>query len=390
MEKEIISDNDIDERVKVLKMMYTVVKKLANDNIYCEDSEKAAIINKYGITLISGDKGDICVTGDFILAKDTNTRYITIYNVKTNTKIKISISAGVIEEHLAVSNSGNALLTVKLNIDSLCVIDESCNIVYKIDCGFDIRVYDNKKTVIIKYYNQDRETVKINIDTKEIRVNSFELCEIPNFGSLECIGVYKDTKNRGISINSECDRYTKYKLGINGTPVTKKAYQDITRPYELNETNTLYTHELVGYTQKMGLINIHGEELLEAVFDEISYIGNNCYVISNEGFKSLYSSSVDDIILGADVIKDIVIHDTLPLCILYFRDGTVKLFNNNTSEIFDTSELAKHFDCSYSKERPYIIRVKLPYGTRYITNQLRPITNYDYKKKLMSNEWIAM
>ena len=121
MEKEIISDNDIDERVKVLKMMYTVVKKLADNTIYCEDSEKAAIVNKYGITLLSGDKGDICVTGDFILAKDTNTRYITIYNVKTNTKVKLNISAGVIKEHLAVSNSGNALLAVQINIHSLYV-----------------------------------------------------------------------------------------------------------------------------------------------------------------------------------------------------------------------------------------------------------------------------
>lgn len=389
MEKEIISNNDIEERVKVLKMIYNVVKRLANDTIYCEDSEKAVIINKYGITLIDGNKGDIYVAGDFIIVKD-NQQSTTFYNVKTNTEKKLNIGTGMIESYLAVSNSGNALLAVQINVHSLYVIDESCNIVYQIDYGFDIRVYKNSKTVTIKYYSQDRETVKINIDNKEIRINSFELCEIPSFGSLECIGVYNDTKSRGISINSECDRYTKYKLGINGTPVTKKAYQDITRPYELNRTNTLYTHELVGYTQKMGLINIQGDELLEAVFDEITYIGNKCYVLSNEGFKSLYSSSVDDIILGADVIKDIVIHDTLPLCILYFRDKTVKLFDNNTSEVFDTLELAKHFDCSYSKESPNIIRVKLPYGTRYITNQLRPITNYNYKKKLMSNEWIAM
>lgn len=388
MYSEIEIDSEMLDRVSILQMMYDTVHPLSKDVIYCAQGEDVTLVNRYGIELATGTVDTIRRLGMFIamLDKDNTT---SIYCFSTGVSKKIS-TENRYHHYFTLKSAGTEYIAIEYSSRAV-ILDKYLNTVIDIEASR-LGVYAGDSRICFKYRAElfKECTGYINRLTGKVEsYDSFELCN-----GLRLIAT-EYHKEKGVSINKECIQHLRYKLSNNDRIVTPKSYEDIVKTMELSSTNTLFTIEVDSGCRnkyKVGLIRDDGVELLEPIYDVIQYMGSNNYLLTvykgNPDCKAIYNTE-EGIIYNFGELASVEIHKTLPLFTLLKNNGEIALFTSTGLE-FNPVDLAKHFKCSYSKQRPDIIRVDLEYGKKYITNTLVPITNIHEITKVTAHEWVPM
>lgn len=387
---ELYSDNkELKDKVSILNMIYEHVIPLSRDVIYCETGNDVYIVHKDGGTIAEGDKDRIKLVGLFLIVGKSRSGCYTIYSFYTNKKIDVDDSAK--NSILSAISSVKVLCDRCLYIEKwggVSIYDMNLTEIFKCRGSRPV-VWERSKTrICIKYTSLlSYQRLLTTLDISSGKVESIDEFDIAD--NIKCVAL-KENDKRGISVNTQCDDYLKYGLSAYGSIVTNKLYEDITKPPELKNVNTFLVYELDSARNKVvGLIDMHGNELLQPIYSKIAYIGCNNYIVEYKEMQSLYSS-VTGVTYNFGELKSITVHKTLPLSILYFKDNSVKLLNNITGKQFDVAEIAKQFKCSYNKADPTIIRIDLDFGAKYITNTLVPITNMHKIAGLNASGWVAM
>lgn len=383
---EVTISEELNTRLSILNMIYSVVKPLSNDVIYCEQDDSVTVVNRNGIEIMSGTKDTLKTLGAFLVILDKDISEAEIYCFSTNRhkKIKYKNSYGyelkqVGQEFLIVSLGGYSLIFNKY-------LDEILNInTYKLNA------YEYGDSRICIKYRLDllRESTGF-INRLTGKVTSYDSFDLNDNYTLLATDYHE---NKGITINKDCIEYFKYKLVKDNIIVSNKSYEDITKPSELNSTDTFYIFDLdERHNRKVGLLRGDGVEMLEPIYDEIRYIGANNYILdivnNDRKYTAIYNSD-RGVVYNFDELISAEVHKTLPIVLIARSDGEFRLLTTTGTEI-KLEELPKYFKCSYSEQRTDIIRVDLGYSKKYITNTLVPITNIHEIAKLSTHNWIPM
>lgn len=387
MYSEISVDNELKERLNILQMMYDIVQPLSKDVIYCSQNDEVTLVNRYGVELATGTKDTIHKVGCFVAMIDKyNTTSIYCFSTGMSKKIENKNK----HHYFSMKEVGPEYLIIEY-ISRAVILDRYLNTVFDVEASR-LRAYVNDSKICVKHRIDLFRESTAYINRLTGKVEFYDYFDLDD--TYRCIATEYHTE-KGITVNKDCVQNLRYKLSKNGKIVTSRSYEDITKPVELTSTNTFFTFDLGGKYKKdtkMGLITDEGVELLETIYDSILYVGANNYlvgiIIHNKRYLALYNSE-KGVIYNFNELAGAEMHRTLPLLMVYKADGELKLLTTCGIE-FSPVDLAKYFRCSYSKQRPDIIRIDLDYGKKYITNTLIPITNMHEINKLSTHEWIPM
>jgi hypothetical protein len=219
----------------------------------------------------------------------------------------------------------------------------------------------------------------ILIDAINSRILSYEVKNIVN-SIFDAIAVEQDEKY-------EC---LVYKLGISNKTISEKSYHLIEKPLALSRTDLFQVYNKISKDEYLtGLISEDGTEVLEPIYSEIQFLATDIFVLSykrdNETYKGIFKRE-QGMIVGLTDAVSIVMHPTLPVAMIWLRDGSFKLMDNQGNK-FGVDEFSRHFNCSYVGN---VIKVDLGYKTEFITTQLTPVTNRTVLSKLEDATWIDM
>lgn len=382
-------DEELNTRVSILQMMYSIVQPLSKDVIYCEQDDNVTVVNRNGIEIASGTKDTLKILGIFLAIVDKNVRRVTIYCFSTQRQKKIDNIANY--GFFDLKQAGPEFISLEIG-SRVIILNKYLDTIFDVNT-YKLKAYVNGESRVCIKYRIDlyrESTGYINRLTGAIEsYDSFDLNETYRMLATDY------HKSKGIAINKDCIHYFKYKLVKDNIIVSKKSYEDITKPSELTSTDTLYTFDLddkYRASTKIGLIRRDGTELLEPIYDGIRYVGANNYIVdmikNDVRYTAIYNSERGVLYNFGELISADM-HRTLPFVVLFKVGGGVKLLTTDGNEI-EPAELSKYFKCSYSEQRPDIIRLDLDYGKKYITNTLVPITNMHEITKMTAHNWIPM
>lgn len=392
MYSEICVDNELNERLNILQMMYSTVQPLNSEVIYCAQEDEVTLVNRYGVELARGTKDTIRKAGCFIAMLDKdNTTSIYCFSTGASKKIKNSNNR---HHYFSMKEAGTEYVVIEYMARSV-ILDRYLNNVFDVETSR-LKVYVSDSKICVKHrIDMFRESTGY-INRLTGKVEFYDYFDLDD--TYRCIAT-EYHRDKGLTVNKDCIQYLKYKLTKNGSIVSSRSYEDITKPSELRTTNTFFTFDLGGKYRrdtKLGLLRDDGVELLEPVYDSIRYIGANNYlvdiikdnIINSVRYSAIYNSDTG-VVYNFNEVVSAEMHKTLPLLVLIKADGGVKLITTSGIEM-EPAEIAKYFKCSYSEQRPDIIRIELDYGKKYITNTLVPITNLHEISRLSTHNWIPM
>lgn len=381
--------DELNTRMDILKMMYSVVKPLSNEIIYCEQDEVVTIVNKNGIEIATGTKDNLKRVGTFLILIDKKSNIVTIYSYSTNRKIDIKDTS--IISYINFKEVSDDILQIEL-VRRNILINRYLEILVDIDTYTMHAYIQSEYKICLKFSVDVNRNCTAYLNRVTGRMESYDQFDLDEHYSCLATDFHKKT---GVSINKDCTACFKYKLVRDGVIISQKSYEDIIKPSELSNTNTFYT---IGYNKnssnpiKKGLIRDDGAELLSADYDNIQYVGAENYILTliqnNIQYSAIYNSK-SGVVYGFDELANALVHRNLPMVVLYLRNNTIKLLTTN-GLVIEPAEISKYFKCSYSQQRPDIIRVELEYGKKYINNALMPITNMHEIAKLSTHTWIPM
>lgn len=381
--------DELNTRMDILKMMYSVVKPLSNEIIYCEQDEDVTIVNKNGIEIATGTKDTLKRVGTFLALVDKKRNVITICCYSTNRKLDIKDTS--VRRYLNFKEVSDDILQIEF-VQRNVLLNKYLEILVDIDT-YSLHTYiQNEYRICLKFSIDMSRSCTAYLNRVTGRIESYDQFDLDEHYSCLATEFHKKT---GISVNKECITCFKYKLVKDGMVISQKNYEDILKPSELNSTNTFYTVEFNrdnSNLNKRGLLRNDGVELLSADYDNIQYVGANNYILTltqnNVQYFAIYNSE-KGVLYGFNELANAVMHKNLPLVVLYFKNNTIKLLTTD-GLVINPAEISKYFKCSYSQQRPDIIRVELEYGKKYINNALIPITNMHEISRLSTHTWIPM
>lgn len=381
--------DELNTRMDILKMMYSVVKPLSNEIIYCEQDEVVTIVNKNGIEIATGTKDTLKRVGTFLILIDKKSNIVTIYSYSTNRKIDIRDTS--IVSYINFKEVSGDILQIEL-VRRNMLINRYLEILVDIDTYLLHAYIQSEYKICLKFLVDGNRNCTAYLNRVTGRIESYDQFDLDEHYSCLATDFHKKT---GVAINKDCVACFKYKLVRDGMIISQKSYEDIIKSSELSNTNTFYT---IGYNKnssnsiKKGLIRDDGAELLSADYDNIQYVGAENYILTliqnNIQYSAIYNSK-SGVVYGFDELANALVHRNLPMVVLYLRNNTIKLLTTN-GLVIEPAEISKYFKCSYSQQRPDIIRVELEYGKKYINNALMPITNMHEIAKLSTHTWIPM
>lgn len=371
--------NELDTQMNILSMMYSKVKALSNDIIYCEQDNLVELVNKHGIKLISATKDTMKLVGNFILGYNISNETTTIYSFTCNKRVELKQSEVMLIKELG------SYLQLKLYDYKYLIIDNNLNILFSVN-SYSAIAYINGNKIKVNYTLDGFKQLTATISTITKKVESYDSVDIDDTYSIIATEYHKGT---GYTFNSSSQENLKYKLAKHGIIKSDKAYEDIIKPHELECTNTFYVYE---YNKEplIGLLRDDGKELLEPIYSSINYIGADNYILTYMNYYKAIYNSHKGVIFDFNEVKCVSIHANLPITVVQFTNNSIKLINHINGDIFNANELSKQFKCYYSKQNNNIIKVKLDYSNKYITNRLVPITNMHEISKIANNDWVEM
>ena len=366
---------DINEIEQVLKLGYNNVRLLANELIVCDDYEKSYIFDKYGNELGSGKKEYINTYGDYVIIYDSTNMVHLVISAETRKSIKMPYNIHKVEvlgQYLLFSYYDKFII-LNSNLEKFAEVKE---------CYY--RYYNNTP---IGY----TITYQYKLTKYELLINKFK-----NY-----IEYYRKEKlNENIEIRATSyNGYTfKYKIYVDDRMINNTEFYGVSLPFEIlergnnkgaailyNIKNTLFT---LGEDNKYGLMDYDGNIILDTVAKNIKCINNDNFIITLKDNSKVIINRYAGVILNNKDIIDIDMHYTLPMCIIKYKDRTecLDIFNR----WFNMIDISKYFNCEYCESDTTIIKVKLDYGCKYVTNRLEPITNLHTIAKLSTLKWIPM
>ena len=372
----------LSDKIDILNILYDTVEE-ANSFAICTKDKLTYVVNIHGEEILSAPTNEIQHVGNFI-----------IHNCINNEIIVLSLITGV-QKSIATNFSSTLIFGLDIQYISegyiaiycgsqYIIFDSNVNIVAKIDDIYMAKAYKLQGDLVAIYYRMFMEQYKAIFNTrlgKMILLDSQEFLD-----GTELVAV--EQCDCGYSLNKDIKDKFKYKLSKDGIVLTKKAYQDITKPSELHNTGYMYTHDYHNNTRCMGIINNNGEEIVQSIYSNISYIGAGYFIlVSTDNSVDIYNTSIG--ILYENNILSAKKHDTLPIVLVQFKNNQF-LILDTLGRWFKPEEISKYFDCMYSETQNNIIRINLDYGVKYITNTFIPITNIHEISKLATHKWIPM
>jgi hypothetical protein len=407
----------VDDRFKIMFMLYRGLKIIAPTVAYYTENERTIIIDADGKELLNKPSSEVIVTGSFSVTatEDGSDTVITNYiNFKRKVLPKYFNEFNL---YLEVAKSiGDKFLALSLTAKDYRKINDRQNKISSWINDSGVSIFNMELEEVARLYNV--RGIKIPEDNSEINprfyykmmhfdpnstygwhcgivnnqsgkvvvLDSFEL-DIDNYsliGTSWC--------DDGISINTLTLDHIKYRLGYYGKAISNE-YQDITKPYELKGTNFHYTYELDKKTNKRlkGIINDKGVELVKPEFSSIKYIGKNNFILDFSDYSEIYSSESQSIIVEPLPKGSIRVHETLPITLIT-KSKTEYECLDCFGRRFELKDISKYFNCSYCNSNPDIIKFIMPDGQtrKYITNHLVPVTNVHLIAQLDAESFTRM
>lgn len=391
---------DRENRLAVLKLMYSNIENIS-ENIYLGlDGDNQVIFDIYGNEYLRTRKtrhNDIRRKNNTLILYNNIKNVISLINVKNGTVKEIegtqrnihdigkyifiepswSYKAEIVDTYTTeIIEGGNSILTDKIYVQKI--------------------TYTN---MVLKYMSLHSFGYRyMIIDTINNKIKCFDIQspfeEFQNVKHHELIATRQSKTKNGYSVRYRGSLPNfRYALALNGVALNKdgKDYEDIYKPIELRDTDTFYTFDYATKidetrgTIKTGLIDSNGNELLEAIYDSIEYIGGNNYIITTGKRKEIFNSVANKVIISHDDAQYIIKYSELPFTeIITYTEKAFILDSKN--RIFNIEDIAKYFKCSYNKSNTNIIKIDFDGYSKYVNNQLQPVEYLDTNKDV----WIPM
>ena len=383
------------EKLALLNMIYDDVEVVCDGYFCYTDNDKIAIVNIDGIEVLSGKKDTLHILGEFAYEYDYKCRKrqnyasISIYNILTNRKAKINLNRLYMSHYLSATSvvEMEGFLFIKDTEDYIVYNNELDNI-GRITGAMRISRYcsDDCRLFISYTIEYGRRHLKASLNKRSKKIEYYSITELDDNTSLVAV----DKNEKGYSVNYDTLDYYKYKLMKYGVIVGSKSYEDIKKS---GNGNTYFIYDFDRYGNRaVGLMDGNGNELIPTINIGIQYAGSNNYVLRKFVGSGKTASCIYNILsqqISADYADhSITIHKTLPLVLIRKPDKTIILDTNGN--LFEAKDFYKYFKCSYCSAKPNIIKVELEYGSKYIDNQLTPITNFNTIAALNTCRWIRI
>lgn len=425
------------DRLQILNMCHDEVMELSDTIVGCIDGDTITIETFDGYELLKTPKSELRLIGSFALSTSIKPDMIAITNFKTlktknirvnNPRIEIENSELLSNDIICVGNKWDGTHIINSYLDEIAEFSRLSYIkrTNNASDGFFIiyKFYDEYYQESGMYHTAFISNTTQNFrfyDTREFNVNSGIIAT-----------TLKANSKRGVSINRYSLDILRYKLTYNNRIVSEKDYEDILEARSIGcENDTFLTIDIesdrkqykelfenlnnnkidinvLGNVALTGIIKADGREVIPPIADSIDYLKNDNYIVTctydnkkvlstysgrseykKEQYRFIYNDILKKVIAGPYSVDRIQIHETLPIVTISNLDGTYEILDIYNRR-FNVYDIAKYFECYYSKNNPSIIKVNLEYATKYITNNLVPITNLNLLKDIINDEWISM
>ena len=383
------------EKLALLNMIYDDVEVVCDGYFCYTDNDKIAIVNIDGIEVLSGKKDTLHILGEFAYEYDYKCRNrknyanVNIYNILTNRKAEINLNRLYMSHFLSATSvvEMEGFLFIKDTEDYIVYNNELDNI-GRITGAMRISRYcsDDCRLFISYTIEYGRRHLKASLNKRSKKIEYYSITELDDNTSLVAV----DKNEKGYSVNYDTLDFYKYKLMKYGVIVGDKSYEDIKKS---GNGNTYFIYDFDRYGNRaVGLMDGNGNELIPTINIGIQYVGSNNYVLRKFVGSGKTASCIYNILsqqMSADYADhSITIHKTLPLVLIRKLNQTIILDTNDN--LFEAKDFYKYFKCSYCSAKPNIIKVELEYGSKYIDNQLTPITNFNTIAALNTCRWIRI
>lgn len=353
-----MSNMKLEEILTTMKLLYPNSKRINDQYITYSDDSNVYICNDKGEIVIEGLIEDTTIVGTFVAELSVGRFFgnVKVTNLLTGKSISFNSTRGAVHGYTHI---GTDLIVVSFD-DTMRIYNKNFKLMYE-SCNIYINngnVRDTATTTAFSlfcgkwcsmYYNKEIEKI--------VRYDSIEA------GGIETIGtsyIY-NRKNMVTKL--------KYKL-MNNCKAVGNEYDTIVKPIELR--NTPYV--LIINESKCGIMNMTGNEVLSPIYKNVSYLGNNTFLISGDTTNAVISLNRGlTVIAGPSQPNRLYQHPLLP-CVVQIEADNIYLIHNVLGK-FPASDIAKYMECSYLKSDPTIIRVKVGEVYKYIDNRLTPIVN---------------
>lgn len=216
-------------------------------------------------------------------------------------------------------------------------------------------------------------------------VDIFDVVELDMEKGIQLIGV-EWSEQAWLSVSNYTVDNVKYKLSIMGK-IVGKAYQDIVKPQELHNTDYFLVYDTLNKRICKGLIDTQGKELIQPIYDDMKYIGENVFILTYQGYCIVFS--LDKGLMLDSILSDNVwIHPTLPLTVI-IKDSEYWIVDCY-GRLYSLFDITKNFECYSTDKDKNILRINTGYKNVYVTNTLMPITNIHSIKMLHTYKWVRI
>lgn len=412
---------ETNNRVAILNMMYSYVRELPNGDIYCLNGSEVKIFNKDGEEKESTSVRLLYIKGNFLFRDseygEKDLHITSLLNSKelhvieprktftlSSSRPKKSADNNIVEirgipQKIDIIGTNFILLEYW---DYTVIFDSLMNqVVYLKDIFIDNDKIQKTKDIVqktqegyLKLSYRYSSTNYIILDDENIKVKEIAQSNLLNGLS----GIATGNKYSIVGTSWHYDGIAKstytipnvlYKLAYNGNIISEKEYEDIIKPSELTNTNTLYTYAEDKGREKMGLIRDDGVELLEAKYDSIMHIGSNNYIVRFAEYHSLYNSVKGVIYDFAEIIACTTISE-LGITVLHMQNNQF-IVVENTGRIYNLNDFTKYNDCKVCVDDNSIMKIVTPDGRRkYSYRNLVPITNMHEIAALNTKEFVNL
>jgi hypothetical protein len=395
-----VNDFGNSEKFNILKMMYPELFHVTPDVVAFIQDDIITLLDIDGKVIMKNTTSSLMVHGTFVIALENNTsgqrgNHITLYNLltgKSTILYKTTYYMTAIANEFSIESVNDKFLAVKeIVTDTLKIYNKYLEetLMPRHSSFIKYKFQDYNATVTrFGYRMLFGKTCEGYVSNLTDRIEQFDSFEIND--SIRLVATsYKD-KEKGVAINTQSKDYFKYKLQYNGV-VCGNEYEDIVKSAQLRDTDYLFCYSCnKNGLKQIGVIDIHGNELISPEYDAIDYIGADNFLIESNGYAYVFNIKKG---LLTEVLPkaNVYCHQVLPLCIV--EESKVKCISAK-GEIFYLSDIAKYFECYYCNDNKDVIKINIAGDNdkiyKYITTTLVPITNIHAIAKLETSEWTPL
>ena len=234
-------------------------------------------------------------------------------------------------------------------------------------------VYARPSAHMIRYYGSYSKFSYENIDTIAIRNDYMQTDELFNLKTTN-----PDVYITAVSYRATEGKYEtkffdlKYRLKVNGKLVGKEYTDIFYSDILLGEKYTqVYSYNNIldrRWSSKVGIQTIDGEEIIEPLFKEVTYIGNNIFIVGLDGYGVTVGKQF---IYPSGTFDEYITYNKIPI-ILFKKDNQQYILGTDGRV---HSNMSEAFDMYVADENPDIYLIMLYNGLVLTDKELNRVTN---------------